>query len=78
MDVVKIVLVKDQALFGKIFLEGSEFYITSPYRKGNTTIDTSDIFDGGGMDNEFLGTIEGYYFDFGTGNRTVFDAVKED
>ncbi len=72
MNVTKVMLLRDQALFNSLYLEGSEFYVTAPYRHGNSTEGRSDVFDDD-MEGTLLGTIEGHYFDFG--DKGVFAKV---
>lgn len=72
MNVAKVVLLKDQALFDSVYFEGAEFYITAPRRAGGWTREMSDIFDDQGVK---LGLIEGHYFDFG--NKDVFELVED-
>jgi len=60
-SVVKVKTKKDYALFDRVYFEGTEFYVTNPYRHGSTTEDFSDVFD---TDGEKLGEINGHYFDF--------------
>ncbi len=67
MNVTKVELKVNQALFGKCYFAGTVFYVTAPYRRGNSFEDRSDVFSDRG---ELLGAIEGYYFDFG--NKEVF------
>ena len=67
MNVTKIELMVDQSLFGKVYFKGEIFYASSLYRKENRPRDISDIFD---KDGDCLGSINGYYFDFG--NKEVF------
>ena len=69
MDVTKVVLLKDQALFGRLFLAGSKFYVTQAYRDLNRMTEKSDVFSDD-MDGTLLGTIDGHYFDFG--DKKVF------
>ena len=70
MDVSKVQLSKDQALFGRCYFVGAVFYITRPYRRFGSTDDRSDLFDESG---ELLGTFSGNYFDFG--DKKVFERV---
>jgi hypothetical protein len=70
VNVTKVKLLIDQALFEECYFKGTIFYVTRPYRKGGRTEDRSDVFDMGGA---LIGTILGHYFDFG--NKDVFEKV---
>lgn len=71
MDVTKVQLKKNQALFGKCYFAGAFFYITPPHDIGSR--DHSSVYDHKG---DYLGAIKGWYFDFG--NKDVFERVNED
>lgn len=71
MDVTKVKLLKDQVLFERLWLKGTIFYITAPYRQRNSTVDFSDVFLPTG---ENVGAIRGYFFDYG--DKKVFERVK--
>ena len=73
MHVSHVVLVCNQSLCGKVYLRGSEFYITHPYRHTNFAIDESDVFDSTG---EFVGLINDRWSDFNGGE--VFALKEED
>ena len=70
MNVTKVKLLVDEALFGRVWFTGSIFYVTEPYRSGSSTVDKCDVFNDKG---EQVGAIGGYYFDFG--NKKVFERV---
>lgn len=72
MDVTKVMLLKNQVLFSKLFFKGACFYVTSPYRTGNSTVDYSDVYTPEGV---IVGRIRGYWFDFG--ERKVFQLYKD-
>lgn len=66
MDVIKVKLKVNQALFGRVYFAGDEFYITPTlYRK------VSYVYN---VNGDELGTIDGYWFDFG--DKKVFERVE--
>ena len=71
MNVTKVKLAINQALFNKCYFKGKVFYITNPHRDFGSTIDFSKVFDESG---ELLGKIKGHYFDFG--NKKVFEVIE--
>lgn len=68
MEVTKIKITRDYALFNNVYFCGDEFYASSTYRKSGSTIDVSDIYKDSG---EFIGEIRGYWFDYA--NKTLFE-----
>ena len=72
MNVTKVKTTRNCAMFDKLWLKETVFYITHPYRRGSSTVDLSDIFHG--TEHCLLGTIRGYWFDYG--NKTLFQEVK--
>jgi len=73
MEVTKVIITRNYSLFQKMFFEGTVFYITTPYRRGSSTIDESDVFD---EEGKLLGTIRGHWFDFA--NKTLFKKVDNE
>ena len=71
MNVTKVRLLVNQALFGKCYFAGTEFFITSPYLKYVKTVNVSDVFD---CEGEAIGEIKGSFSDFGDGK--VFQRIE--
>ena len=71
MNVTKVKTTRDCALFKKVWLKGTFFYITPPYREGRSTVDWADVFSYNTY--ELLGQINDHWFDF---ENKLFEEVK--
>ncbi len=72
MNVTKVKLMVDQALFDRCYFKDTVFYVTSPFCRGSRIHSRSYVFDDSGRN---IGSISGYYFDFG--DKKVFKKVDE-
>ena len=74
MEVTKVKITRDYALPGKgVYFKGDVFYVSGVYRKENSTVNISDLYD---SDGAFIGNIDGHWFDFAS--KTLFERVEKD
>ena len=71
MDVTKVKINKTQLFGNTIYLSGTEFYVTPPYREGSSTVSRSHLHD---LTGNHVASFEGYYFDYA--DKKLFTVVE--